>query len=68
MTADFLRSVSQHIPMLEGVSERNLDLLAKGTDVVSFNKDQIIYSKGEIGETFYIVLKGAYLYRKNSLN
>jgi hypothetical protein len=60
--ASFLRSVVACIPMFDGMTDDDIDALAVGTNLSCYQLNDVIYSKGELGDKFYIVLKGKYLY------
>lgn len=58
VVASLLRSVVTYIPMFDGMTEADIDALAVGTEMSAYQLNDVVYSKGELGDKFFIVLKG----------
>ncbi|MDD5341941.1 MAG: cyclic nucleotide-binding domain-containing protein [Patescibacteria group bacterium] len=56
--------IIQNIPVLEGLSDPELQVLAKIITVKKYNKGEILFEAGEARKSFFIVLSGqAHIYR-----
>jgi len=52
------KNVMQHIPLLSGLTDKDLDRLANGTESKTVPKGGYLMRQGEVGDKFFIIVKG----------